>query len=93
MKSGFFLNRRENDLINQKIRTIRALHELNFFSIDDNETEFFEGFAEMFFNQIPELNNLDFFQILDGFDFSSTPSFFLQHSKNNKPLPQNVLVY
>ena len=30
---------RENDLLNQKIRTIRALDELNLFSIDDNEAK------------------------------------------------------
>ena len=41
----------------------------NFFSIDDDEAELLENSAKLFFNQIPELNNIDFFQILDGFDF------------------------
>ena len=71
---GFF-DRREDDLINQKIRTIRVLDELDFFSIDDDQAEFFENFTEMFFSQIPELNIIDFFQILEGFDFSSIPIF------------------
>ena len=68
-----FFDHRENDLINQKIRTARALDELNLFSIDDDEIKPVEGSAEMFFNQIPKLNNVDFSQILDGFDFSSIP--------------------
>ena len=72
-----FFYRRENDLINPKIRTIRALDELNFFSIDDDKTKLFEGFAELFFNQIPELNNVDLSQISDGFDFSSILIGFL----------------
>ena len=63
-------------MINQKIRTIRVLDELIFFSIDNNETEPFEGSAELFFNQILELNKIDFFQILNEFDFLSTPNFF-----------------
>ena len=68
-----FFDRRKNDLINQKIRTIRALDKLLFFSIDNDEAEPTEGFAEMFFNYIPELNNVDFSQILNGYDFSSIP--------------------
>ena len=68
-----YFDRRGNDLINQKIRTVRALDELDFFSIDDDEAEPTENSAEMFFNQISELNNVDFFQILDGFDFLSIP--------------------
>ena len=74
LKFGFFYCR-ENDLINQKIRTIRALDELIFFSIDDDEAELLENFAKMFFNQISELNNIDFSQILDSFEFSSIPIF------------------
>ena len=90
----FFFYRRENDLINQKIRTIRVLDELIFFSIDDDEAEFFENSAELFLNQIPELNNIVFFLILDGFDFSSIPNFFfLQYTENDKPLPQGVFIY
>ena len=68
-----FSDRRENDLIIQKIRTVRALDELDLFSIDDDEAEPTENSAEMFFSQISELNNVDFSQILDGFDFSSIP--------------------
>ena len=42
----FFFDHRENDLLNQEIRIIRVLDELDFFSINDDETEFFDGFAE-----------------------------------------------
>ena len=64
---------RENDLLNQEIRTIRALDELDLFSIDDNETEPFESSAEISINDYPELLDFDFFQPLEGFDFSSIP--------------------
>ena len=67
------LDHRENDLLNQKIRTIRALDELNFFSIDDNEAEPFEGFAKISINDYPELLDFDFSQFLENFDFSSIP--------------------
>ena len=66
---------RENDLLNQEIRTIRALDELNLFSIDDNETEPFEGSAEISINDYPELLDFDFSQFLENFDFSSIPIF------------------
>ena len=69
----FFFDHRENDLLNQKIRTIRVLDEFDFFSIDDNETEFFESSAEISINDYPELFDFDFFQFLEGFDFSSIP--------------------
>ena len=82
----FSFDRREDDLINQEIRTIRALDELNFFSIDNDETELFECFAEISFSLIPELFDFDYSQIFDGFDFSSIPIFPLQHSKGNGPL-------
>ena len=72
---GFF-DRRENDLLKQEIRTVRTLDKIIFFPIDGNETEFFDGFAEIFFNQNPELYNIDFSQILEGFDFSSIPIDF-----------------
>ena len=52
----FFFYRRENDLINQEIRTIRVLDEL--------KKNLLMMTAEIFFNQIPELN-IEFFQILD----------------------------
>ena len=69
----FFFYHRENDLLNQKIRTIRALDELIFFSIDDNETKLFEGSAKISINDYPELFDFDFFQFLKSFDFSSIP--------------------
>ena len=64
---------RENDLLNQEIRIIRALDELNLFSIDDNEAELFENFAKISINDYPELLNFDFSQFLKRFDFSSIP--------------------
>ena len=67
------LDRRERDLLSQEIRTIRALNALDFFSIDDNEAEFFEGSAEMSINDFPGLLDFDFFQPLESFDFSSIP--------------------
>ena len=63
----------ENDLLNQEIRTIRTLDELDFFSIDDDETELFENFAEISINDYPGLFDFDFFQFLKGFDFLSIP--------------------
>ena len=69
-------DRREKNLLNQKIRTIRALNVLDFFSIDnDVETEPFEGSAEMSINDYPGLFDFDFSQFLKGFDFSSIPIF------------------
>ena len=67
------LDRRERDLLSQKIRTIRALDALDLFSIDDNEAELFEGSAEISINDYPELLDFDFSQPLEGFDFSSIP--------------------
>ena len=67
------LDHRENDLLSQEIRTIRALDELDLFSIDDNETEPFENSAEISINDYPELLDFDFSQFLEGFDFSSIP--------------------
>ena len=69
----FFFDHRENDLLNQEIRIIRALDEFDFFSIDDNETEFFENSAEISINNYPELFDFDFSQFLESFDFSSIP--------------------
>ena len=62
-------------MLNQEIRTIRVLDELDFFSIDDNETEPFGGSAKMSFNDYPELFDFDFSQFLESFDFSSIPIF------------------
>ena len=64
---------RENDLLSQEIRTIRALDELNLFSIDDNEAEPFGGSAKISINDYPELLDFDFSQPLKGFDFLSIP--------------------
>ena len=69
----FSFDHRENDLLNQEIRTIRVLDELNFFFIDDNEAELFESSAEISINDYPELLDFDFSQFLEGFDFSSIP--------------------
>ena len=69
----FSFDHRENDLLNQKIRTIRALDEFDLFSIDDNEAELFESSAEISINDYPELLDFDFSQFLEGFDFSSIP--------------------
>ena len=66
-----FFYYRENDLLNQEIRTIRALDELDFFSIDDDETKLFESSAEISINDYPELFDFDFSQFLKRFDFSS----------------------
>ena len=69
-----FFDRREKNLLNKKIRTIRALNALNFFSIDDDvETEPFENFAEISINKYPELLDFDFFQFLKRFDFLPIP--------------------
>ena len=46
---GFF-DRRENDLLRQKVRFIRVLDEINPFSIDDDGAEFFDGSAEISIN-------------------------------------------
>ena len=67
------LDRREKNLLNQKIRTIRALNVLDPFSIDDNETELFESSAGVSINDYPGLLDFDFSQPLEGFDFSSIP--------------------
>ena len=70
-----FFDRREKNLLNQKIRTIRVFNALDFFSIDDNETELFESSAEISIDNYPELLDFDYSQFLEGFDFSSIPIF------------------
>ena len=72
-----FFYRRENDLLSQKLRIIRALNEINLFSIDDDGVEFFENSAELSFNQEPAMSDFDYFPIFEGFDFSSIPIFSL----------------
>ena len=59
---GFF-DRRENDLLKQKIRIIRALDEINPFSIDDDGAKLFDGSAKISINQNPELYDFDFSSI------------------------------
>ena len=71
----FSFDHRENDLLNQEIRIIRALDELIFFFIDDNETKLFENSAEISISDYPELFYFDFFHFLKRFDFSSIPIF------------------
>ena len=69
----FSFDHRENDLLNQEIRIIRALDELDPPSIDDDETEPFESSAKISINDYPELFDSDFSQFLKSFDFSSIP--------------------
>ena len=64
---------RENDLLNQETRIIRALDELDFIIINDDETKPFENSAEIFINDYPELFDFDFSQFLKRFDFPSIP--------------------
>ena len=64
-------DRRENDLLNQKIRIFRILDEIDF-PVGLNESEFI-GSEKMYINNYPELFDFDFFQFLKSFDFSSTP--------------------
>ena len=66
-------DRRENDLLNQKLRIIRALNEINPFSIDDDGVELFESSTELSFNQKPAMSDFDYFQIFERFYFSSIP--------------------
>ena len=68
-------DRREKNLLNQEIRTIRVLNALDLFSIDDYETEPFESSAKISINNYPELFDFEFSQFLKGFHFSSIPIF------------------
>ena len=53
---GFF-DRRENDLLKQKIRIFRVLDKIKLFSIDNDGAKFFDGSAKISFNQNPERYN------------------------------------
>ena len=65
------LDRRENDFLNQEIRTFRTLDEIDpFAGLNESEPV---GSEEISINDYPELFNFDFSQFLEGFDFSSTP--------------------
>ena len=66
-------DRRENDFLSQKIRIFQALDEIDPF-VGLNESEL-GGFEEVSINDYPELLDFDFFQFLEGFDFSSIPIF------------------
>ena len=69
-----FFDRREKNLLNQKIRTIRVLNALDLPSIDDGvETKPFENSVEISINDYPGLFDFDFSQFLESFDFSSIP--------------------
>ena len=66
-----FFDRRENDFLNQEIRTLRALDEIDFLAgLNESEPG---GFEEMSINDCPELLDFDFSQFLEKFDFSSIP--------------------
>ena len=66
-----FLDRRENDLLNQEIRIFRTLDEIDLFAgLNESEPV---GFEKMSINDYPELFDFDFSQFLKGFDFSSIP--------------------
>ena len=82
---------RENDLLNQEIRTIRVLDELIFFSIDDNEAELFENSAKisiMIIRNCLISISLSFWKVLIFHRYPFRP---LRHSKNNGPLLQGVV--
>ena len=64
-------DRRENDLLNQEIRILRALDEIDPL-VGLNESELI-GSEEMSINDYPELFDFDFSQFLKRFDFSSIP--------------------
>ena len=64
-------NRRENDLLNQKIRILRALNEIDP-PVGLNEPEPV-GSEEISINDYPELFDFDFSQFMEKFDFSSIP--------------------
>ena len=66
-----FFDRRENDLLNQEIRTFRILDEIDP-PAGLNESEPV-GSEEVSINDYPELLDFDFSQFLKGFDFSSIP--------------------
>ena len=66
-----FFDRRENDFLNQEIRTLRTLDEIDFLvGLIESEPA---GSEEVFFNNCPELLDFDFSQFLENFDFSSIP--------------------
>ena len=68
-----FFDKRENDLLNQEIRTFQTLDEIDPFA-GLNESEF-NGSERVSINNYPELFDFDFFQFLKKFDFSSIPIF------------------
>ena len=68
-----FFDRRENDFLNQEIRILRTLDEIDLF-IGLNESEPVD-FEEISINDYPELLDFDFSQFLKKFDFSSIPIF------------------
>ena len=73
-------DRRKNDFLNQEIRILRILNEIDF-PIGLNESEPV-GFEKISINDYPELFDFDFSQFLKKFDFSSIPiSVFTKFQK------------
>ena len=66
-------DRRENYLLNQEIRTLLTLDEIDpFIGLNESEPV---GSEEMSINDYPDLLGFDFSQFLKSFDFSSIPIF------------------
>ena len=64
-------DKRENDLLNQKIRTFQILDEIDpFAGLNESEPA---GSEKMSINGYPELLDFDFSRFLEKFDFSSIP--------------------
>ena len=66
-------DRRENDLLNQEIRTFRILDEIDLPAGLNESVP--SGFEKVSINNYPELLDFDFSQFLKKFDFSSIPIF------------------
>ena len=66
-------DKRENNFLNQKIRTFQALDEIDLFAgLNESKPA---GSEEVSINGYPELFDFDFSQFLERFDFSSIPIF------------------
>ena len=84
-------DRRENDFLNQEIRTLRILDEIDpLAGLNESEPV---GFEKVSINDYPGLLDFDFFQFLKSLIFRRYPFLPLQHSKNNGPLLQGVLFF
>ena len=70
-----FFDRRENDFLNQEIRTFRTLDEIDPpVGLNGSKPV---GSEEISINDYPELFDFDLSQLLEKFDFSSIPIFAL----------------